>query len=582
MPNKTDETAAYWTREIRAALQFRRKYADDARWDTWRRLRRGDHKPNQYKVPVNVIHALIDSFLSETLWGRIKVHHVPLSPSKPFSWERAKVLEAVDNRIIDELNFKRNMEMAALCACSYGTGPIKIGFGSEFGVSALPTNIGGPDDVDPETADVSRDRARNRLEYRDNIKAYQPWIQWWSPRDFLVSDGTLESSDARWCAFRIERPAKDLIKDKRYKNTKNLVGDGSEPVSTMGGTRFERDQHIYQDSNEPVRKVVFWEIHDKKTGDILAVAPRFNALLRKEHNVLYRSHGLPMESLIFTPDDAAFWGISDIKMVEPQLYELNDIRTQAKKARALSVLKFLYRQGAFSETELNKLLSQRAGVGVKVNSGAQGDLKNQVMPLQPNEPMTLLADAEQVFRDIQVILGYSENTLGGFAGGRATATEVQQVGRSHQTRIVRRQERLKYVVGNILRKVNELVFDLWTEDQIIAVTTEPERQLWVQFKGDDLRGEYRTEINIEFSDPVTLATQRREALELLQVAAQTIGPKHPEMIAQLVQSVMQTYKQTQVPEMGPPRNSQPMPFDQYAGQQARGMGPGAPSLAAGT
>jgi hypothetical protein len=579
MPNEDENFTSNWVERIKGAREYRRRYGQSDKWDGWRDIRRGDMKGlDQGVIGVNMTHAMLDAFLAEVLWGRIHVTCTPQPPLAPFAWERAKLLEAVNNRLVSSMSLKRHIEMASLCACTYGTGIISIGFGSEFGTSA-PVISGDEEELAEKSrvdSEAHVDKKLNRIEYKTDIIPGQPWTQWRSPKDFLVPFGTVSLDEVEWIAYQISRPLKDLKADGRYSNTEGAPADSA---TTMERESFARDRRISDLTYRP-ETVTFWEIHDRKTGRVYAISERYPRVMLNEEDGLQTSEGLPAVDLIFNPDDEGYWGISDIKLIEQQQMELNDIRTQAQKARRLSVLKFLYRANSMTEGELAKLLSENCGAGAEINQlGASQSLADVVQILQPHAPQELMMDGRTVMDDMQTTVGYNENTMGSFRAGRKTATEAKAVVAGHQNRLQRRRDMILDAIKRTLAKVDEICFEQWDEEQVVNVTTQDNKMLWVSFTGKDLKGKYSTEISIELLDPVTMAEQRQEALQALQVVATT---QDPQLIAMAVKALLGTFQNIDM-QMPGPSTSAAMPFQNFAESGGTGQmyGGSAPQPAAG-
>lgn len=520
MPRSVSE----WRELIAEGEKYRERFGRSKDWRRWWGYYRGEWE-QETALPVNMIFAFARSLIPRLYFRNPRVVVTPLQPGR---YLQAKVLERVDNLIIREIGVKQALKAAALDAFLYGTGIIKRGYDSEFG-------------FDPEQGSYERgalatdtgERGQERIEYNANIRPGWPWVERIHPGTFVVPWGTRSLDSAPWCAHMVIRHIDDVKKDPKYRKsvTKDL-----QPTLARVPLAHEEDKGVLLPSrnNEYVR---LWEIYDAKTGKVYVIADGCDELLREDDDVL-STFGFPFYPVVFSPDHDHFWGVSDLVNLEPLQLELNEIRTQLRLQRRVAVKKFLYQDGAIDEVELQKLLRadwEDMGIGIKV----KGNPQTAVVQFQPNIPPDHIMASNEVRMDMREVAGFSRNQLGEFdRSTRRTATEAQIVEMASAIRIDERRDVLADVLADIVRGINDTIFEWWTEEHVAYIVGPDGARYWLRFTGDDLRGDYTYRIDPDTALPTTLQTRKQEAIELYKALANdplvAQGPGRLELLRHLL------------------------------------------------
>src|SRR5712671_5376202 len=112
----------WWIAAVSKGKQFRKMYAHEESWATWRRWYRGEWDPRI--LPSNVYFKTM-----RTLIPRIYYRNpsVSLTPSKPGleNMLLAKIMERADNKLIDTMGLKQQMKRAVQHGVMFGTGMIR-------------------------------------------------------------------------------------------------------------------------------------------------------------------------------------------------------------------------------------------------------------------------------------------------------------------------------------------------------------------------------------------------------------------------------------------------------------------------
>ena len=445
----------------------------------------------------------------------------------------AKVLERVINGIIEQISIGATLDKGALGTIQHGTGFFKLGYDSEFVPSYEEIQQLG-------FSKGAFDKKNKRQEFRDYIFPGMPWVTWQHPTNVVFPEMISSFEDARWVAFQYLRPTEDLKADKRLSNTKDL-----KPLPQ----RFaDMDFSLERDSLEHeflVDNSLCTELRDKATGKMLVFAEGHDKLLYKEDDVLMGILGgrLPIHALQFNVNTDYAWGTSDIQMVEEDLKELMDIRTQHAIDRRLRVLKFLYRKGSIDREEMSRLVNGKGGAGVAV----EGNPRDMVTPFSMPSQADMLGEANVVTGRIREHFG--TNAFATHPSSRRGEAEVQGSQQDSQAGVSRAQLKTQELVVKIAKDIASMVFAFWTEETVVDVLSpvldsislpdgssqqaDVTKQVWVKFKGTELRGNFDYTLSPSRGRLVDGQQRKREALELVQFLSQVPGVNHQELLRQI-------------------------------------------------
>lgn len=490
MATTEQEFATFWTQEIERGEKYMKKYSTINKWKDWRQSYRGDWDPKL--IPVNRTFSLGRSMIPKIY---LKSPRVSVTATRPEFINHARVVEAVDNMLIQTLGLKQTMKRAILHSFLSGTAPIKLGFDSEFGF--LPQQSVS---YDSGTATQISRKERRLIEYNQTIKPGMPWAINILPEDVIIPWGYSDPLSVPWVGHKIYRPLKDVKEDQKYRNTKDLKGTKRASLDIPLKSPF-----ISGYADELYTELI--EIRDWKTGEIIVICEE--QLLLKDEDAL-QDKGLPWEFLTFNEDPEYFWGIPDAYILEPQQNELNEIKTQQSRHRKVTLLKFLYSKGALTEDQVAHLLSGEVGPAVGVDAEA---LQNAIITLQPHMPPELWTEARAVLADMQESLGFSENQLGNYVqkGANVSATETAEVAQNVDARQDERRDIVSDTFLNIIKKWNSFIFTLWDQEKIIEVVGPSGMNNWVIYKGTQLNSEYTIKVELDSGFPMTGNAKRQLA-----------------------------------------------------------------------
>jgi hypothetical protein len=228
---------------------------------------------------------------------------------------------------------------------------------------------------------------------------------------------------------------------------------------------------------------------------------------------MIQEFGFNYYPVTFNPDDENFWGVPDAKILEPYQLEANENRTLIMKHRRLSIVKILAKRGVISEEEIEKLLNSDVSAVVNVESEYTTGSIDKMTPA--DIPQSLIVNARELEQDVRMVLGLSKNQMGEFASrrGDTTAAEVETVREGSDIRIDEKRDEMALMLTNMCKKMNGILFERWTGQQVTDVVGPGGAQIWVKFNPSSLRmAHYDIRIDADTATPRTREQREAKAL----------------------------------------------------------------------
>ena len=480
-------TAKQWLQRIQEGEAWRSRLRREEMWKRHIRWYSGEFQG--VPLPLNLNFAHVKTTLPRVYFNNPRVNAPSLHPG--MYWE-SKVVESLSNILLRAMLIGDAVRSQIFYALLCGTGPAVMGYDSKITPSLAQAMSG--------TVPMF-DKAGRKLDLEEAIRPGLPWFLDVRPFEFIVRQGLRKWRDADWAAVKIVMP---LEKAKAHPLFGSKKKDLQATLSTEPetGVRTVVRPQDEEESKEQMTEV--YQVRDFETGNIIVVSEGVDGFLRHSEDVLGNVY-FPLQFNAEWSED--FWCPSDSRIIEPQQWEVNDIREQAQKHRRAGNLRFLYRDGSLDVTEMDKL--QRGDVMAGVAVG--GDPNTATAFFNPPAKLELLTHSRVVQRDVREMLGVSSVESGEMAEGRHTATEVQRAGVGVVMRMSDKRAIVARMLEKVVRRALDSVFNFWTADRIIEVVGPMGVKLWVRWRGRQLRGNYDISIDPESSLPVTTAEKKREA-----------------------------------------------------------------------
>ena len=502
-------TPGEWIEEIEHGIEYRRQFGIEDKWARNEAVYYNVH-PSMMNDGPNILLSQGDAMLSSMV---VPNPVFTVKATSPEGVASAPILESLDNKLLQSLEMREEVERATLHAFLFGRGIIKIGYDSEWGYDP-GLDVGGSLQLGLTTTQVNKQGTR-RLEHDRTIEAGMPWVRAVPPHDFVVPWGTTKLDNCPWVAQRVVRHIEDLKADRKYENTARLMPQ----LSMQDFVESYKSRRRMTQRKSSVRSPEFvemYEVHDRRTGRVFMVVAEHDKFLRNQVDALQLNNTLPYVSLNFTPVSRAFWVTPDSFYLMFIQSELSDVAVQRTKQRRIATLKFLYNENAISEEELQKITSTQVATVAKITGNV--DISKSIMKLE-NAPNLALHNEEELLRaNAREQIGFSRNQVGEFTGGRKTATEVNKVDQASKRRLSRRGVAMQRLYQGIIRHVNALIFENWTLPRYIEVLGPQQTQKWVAANGSQLKAKYN--YSVKFVDESEAQAEKIEALQLYSMLSQ--------------------------------------------------------------
>ena len=473
-PRGNKELLAYYQEKLVYAKGLRDEEAHVEYWEKYRDGYR--NKFPDIELSQNQVYANGKVIVPASSFNRPRVILVP--HNDPRMWFHAKILERIDNFLLDRCKVRELSKELALDTYLYGRAFCKCGFDTEY-FAGLDTS----------------DRYRH-LEYNDFVQVGMPWALRVDPRDIWVVARTPKFAAAQLVFHRYTRSHEDVLQDKRY--------DGPHKDNIPAPTTRNAPVEIY-------------EVHDKKRGLRAAFLLKHESFLKKPEEYGW----WPYDSLAWNEDGDWFWPVSDVAQIWPQQLEMNRTREQIRRHSQSTIAKVFYDQTKIEATAMNDFLANKVALAIPVD----GDPNTIVKQFNIATPPELYQFLGQCRADMRETLGISMNLQGEYAPkSRTTAFETGIVHEGAQTRLVDRKHEAAALLSRLVRRLNEIIFLEW-RDQETANSVMVERPdgspVMVNFILDDLRDvDYDIEVNIEDRPEKTAEQEKHESALMVQLLQQ--------------------------------------------------------------
>jgi len=547
-----------WAGLIQQGVRYKENFGGSKRWSTFRDYGRGKfpgYTENRNGVlPYNLVYSMKRGMVPQVYFRNPYINVTP--NNKPGIDIQAKVVEAIDNWLIGELGVKSTFKTMVQDAYYCNRGICKIGYDGLWSGKVTFEEKQLSEDIGVPLSSLSKDK-KERVEYNVNVKPGMPWAARIIPDAFIVPFGVRTLDDCPWVDHVVLRPLPDVKADRKYKNTEELEGTHMEVLY-----KDTQRSNFYKELTSEVDMVEIHEIRDFKRKEIKAFVPGYDKWIRPPSEDVLQIEGLPFVDFTFNEDGEYYWGPSDVQIIEPQQLEINEARTQAMLHRRIALLKFIVENGMIEDGEIDKMLSELVGPVVKV----KGDPNKVLTLLQPHIPADLTQWSEIIRSDVRELLGQGRQQLGESPPGRRTAEEMRNVQAASDVRMDERRDIVAEALVNLMRKVNQIVFENWSMDKVVQVVGVDAARYWVSYKGSENRNEYNLRVDVESMTPKTKMMKKREIVELIQALS-----KNPRAnIDYLMQMLLREYEWVDALKIFPQAQEtvgQPMQQQQFMQQQ---------------
>ncbi len=551
-----EKDLGYWQAQIETARKFRERFGKSKRWETLKKYHRNEWGDNVLDydedeslytgvLPYNILHINLRSTIPKLYY---KDPYVMVRPVTDQFSVPCRMRETALNWVIHKNGTKQTMREIAEYTWMFGRGPGLVGF-----------DVPPPQSMDEILAGNTVRGNEVKHEFNLYKKENLPWFVPVHPENHLVPFGVRHITDTPWAAHGVLRDLDDLRNDKRY-NTKDIDGTHL-PIGHVA-----TDYSDASGSSEAVTNLVyFWEIHDFRSGQVMALIEGYGEWLRKPEKDESQVDGVPFVSCVFNPDTDYYWCTSDALYLEPQLLEGNEVRTQLQAHRRIDTIHWLMEEGMIDEPQLKKVLdgSNVGGVGTYKQIGG-GDIRTKIMEFRSGIPPELYGYILQINSDGRDTTGLGPNQGANFERkSHTTATESAIVQRGFETRLDDKQDAISDTLLMAVQKMDMFMAKHWQDDMTVKVMGVDGRAYWVRYSAKDLEGQYEIEI-----DPRSMVKQdpQEKKMELMQTI-QTMQNNPRVNINYLMRLLLREYSYIDVLEALPEAPAGPQNADEFINSQ---------------
>ena len=501
-----------WTENLNGGKQYLKDFASPQNWGIYRNYYRNEFSSGskgQRKYSNALIFSILRSMLPQIYFTNPQV---VVTNEVPGYYLQSKIVQKIDNKLIRTTKLKRTMKELILEAGLCGTCPLLTGFDTAYGYDPRFKETIFDDKTGEEvqiggTLLQFNEKTGDKLEYNEMIKPGKPWADKIRPEFFIVPYGYDRLHKVPWEMRMYVRHIDDVKADPRLVNNKDI-----KPNAITSFDWFkEKKLHQMMPKQNFGDFVFLWEIRDLKSGRMIIMQEGHKKLLYNEKDELQK-FGNPYMELTFNYDPLYFWGLPDAKYLEDQQLAINEIRTIHMEHRRIAKKKFMYDMNKVDENEVDKVIHEDTGAGIKVD----GPPADAIKDFQPYVPPDFNIDVDAVRKDAREAVGFSRNQVGEFEGGRRTATESNIVNMASQIRVSERKDMVADLLVDVIEKYNQYIFSEWNVKQVEDIVGPDGVRYWVQFSYKDIDSKYGFRVDPESGMPTSTEQRKADALSVAQ------------------------------------------------------------------
>ena len=496
-----------WRNRIKDAKAYREQVGKNQEWERFQQEYIGKYDvgplgQNMTIIPINLVFAFVHTEIPRLYF---RDPYIAVNPKGMGHIKNAKILEVVINYLIQELNVKNELFKCLLDTLLIGHGWLKYGYSGTFGKMVTAEDVKG-----------QGKNTQSLDEINEFVKSEEIFVLH-VPFEDIVFDPTAKDPpyDCHWIAHRIVKPLKSVKDSDLYKNTE-----------TLSANFKNKDGDIKTD----IQFCELWEIHDKDSNTIKVVTDGVEDFLRDEANP-YEIEGLPFSMLKFNIVPGKPYPLSDIALIEPQIMENIKLRSMQLNHLKRWNRQVFIEEGVINEENLGKYKNGTDGAIIKVEPGAISGNKFMV-PQYPTMQAEIFQIESLIQMDMDTIIGQTQTDRGGKAETRTrTLGEVQIQQSGSLTRSERRKDAMEDFVGEVCRKIIQLVKQFQLTPKYASLTQDIDQGMMKEALPDrmsgpglfytkkDIQGEFDIDVKAGSTIPLSKENRLKALVEIM-----TLGP----------------------------------------------------------
>lgn len=545
--------------------EFKEKH--EAAWDLYlgKHYKDMDWRRPEARVVVNWTYSLVETKVSNIAFNypefmlyplnqEADLHRTVALPALNYEWRMSKAQKQAKRALLDKE------------VCSLGivqTGWLYRTKDTTLLDGRIPTE-GEPPDTTPDLY-TDETTLTPPLEDRFYCKRINPLM-------FLPDpEGGPDLDEHTFCGFWEWKPLKDLKRDKRYKNTKELKG-------TKENTKAYFTEALLKTCDEDlpgdvlrVKLLHYYELKDDHVLHVVMTTEHDKPLLSEKLN--WEARRYPFRVIRAPGSNDEFYGLPMPLLLRHQQMEINEIRSQMSMHRRGSTPAYQF-PGTLPPAAKQQLMSAAPMRIVEVPQG-----QGQIQPIQPMQLNQSVFQSEQAVQlDMEKIGGLSSYETANAPTKRTTTTEAQLIGSAGSSR----KEADRQAFEIFLAEIAEDCLD-WNMQNSVHTRNLPiydektDTTVFRDYTGDEIRGKYLVEVYVGSTE----APNSQNQIEQIGFMLQSLTPYIQTGQVNVIPLLKQMFKQLpgirnvdeifiETPQGGPqaPPPGQEPPPDEMGGSPA--------------
>lgn len=486
----TENDVSKWFSTINLALEWRKPYEDI--WDRvidYLKGRYFNEMSDSDRICVNMVRPHVNVVVP-AIYSRNP--DVIVRPQRRWETEtdelvrkRAEVMQNLLRYYLKELDLKTEIKLCILDAVMTGHSWVKTGY--ELKLQQLQEEASEKETVISKVLKMVGLKEDDPVEndepiINEKILSERPWALRVSPYDMIVPALSRRPEELSWMSNRIIMTL-DEAREK-YDNEKiKPSANGKQLLAGLRGSKY-KDTKVGDDIDFAIVHEIW---HRDSQCRYVLIEGNEKAIEDDDSDFTFLDSGYhPFIQLRFNEIIDEFYPQGDIESAEPQILELNNIRTMMSKHIKRYNRRYISRPSALDPSAKADLVAGEDGVVVEVSHTYSEDPIDSVV--SPIKDASITQDAyaveARVKDDIFTILGTSDYASKA-QGGARTATEASIIATQSRFRVEERIDLISEFVGKIIRNL-AMISQKYMDSQLVgSILGVDGLKYWQQLEDDD-------------------------------------------------------------------------------------------------
>jgi len=514
-----------WFDEISISLKWRKPYED-----TWRRnidFLKGkvyDDTDEADRICVNMVYPYVRVVIPAVYSRNPDVlvnGRKRNDQNDELIRKRAELMQNLLRYYLKELDIKSEVKLCILDAILTGHAWVKTGYETQFTkeekeiskknetAASILLKALGVKESEEETEETPT--------YNEKITSESAWALRASPFDIIVPLLSRRPEELLWIDDRSICSYDEIMNNDDY-YTKGLKpsANANQLLAALRGGNYNSSQF-----GDKLKYIIKHEIWDSTSKSVITLAEGFDKplLVKPSEYTFLDSKYHPFKTLRFNELIDEFYPQTDIEPAEPQLEELNEVRTQMNNHRKRYNRRYISRPSAFDPQSKADLIQGDDGTIAETTPQMDDKpLQDIIQPLiDAPLPPEVYAVEIRTKDDIDNILGTNAYASEA-SGGARTATEASIIASQSRFRVEERVDQVGLFVEGILRNLAMISMYFMSKKDIYPILGT-DAMYWEQKSSRrDIQREYDFEVAYGSMMPINREVDREQFLKLYVLA----------------------------------------------------------------